>query len=297
MATILILGADGQVGRELAARAARASVATHAARRSDVDITDSAQVRAALARTKPSLVVNAAAYTAVDRAEAEPKQAFLVNAGGAGIVAAACAAAGVALLHLSTDYVFDGTKPAAYTEDDPMAPLNVYGSSKADGETAVRRALPRHLILRTSWVYGVHGTNFLKTMLRLARERDELRVVADQRGSPTATADIAAAILAVARRLDTGTVPWGTWHFAGTGVTTWHGFAAEIVEAQGTGGRRPAVVPITSADYPQAATRPANSVLDSSRFARAFGVRAADWRTRTREVVAALAADALAGAP
>jgi dTDP-4-dehydrorhamnose reductase len=295
---ILVLGADSQVARELAARAALAAIAVSAARRCDVDITEAAQVRSAIARTSPSLVVNAAAYTAVDRAETEVAQAVLVNATGAGIVAAACAAADVPLLHLSTDYVFAGTKATAYTEDDPVAPLNVYGRSKAEGETAVRGTLARHLILRTSWVYGAHGANFLKTILRLARDRQELRVVADQHGCPTATADIAEAILAAARRIAEGTAPWGTWHFAGTGVTTWHGFAAEIVGAQAaTAGRRPAVVPIASAEYPQAATRPANSALDSARFARVFGLRAADWRARTREVVAVLAADALTAAP
>ena len=195
----------------------------------------------------------------------------------------------IPLLHVSTDYVFDGTKATAYVEDDPIAPLGVYGRSKAEGEAAVRRVLEHHVILRTSWVYGVYGANFLKTVLRLARERDELRIVADQRGCPTGTADIAEAILAIAPPLARREPVWGTYHFAGQGVTTWHGFASEIVDAQAADHQpAPAVVPISTAEYPTAAQRPANSELDSSRFAATFGIKAKDWRERTRQVTAAL---------
>ena len=288
-ATILVLGADSQVGLELGARARQLGVPLHAARRGEVDIVDAAQVGAAIARISPSLLVNTAAYTDVDRAEVEIDEAFRANATGPGIVAAQCAQARVALLHISTDYVFDGAKPTAYTEDDPVAPLNVYGRSKAEGETAVRRSLARHVILRTSWIYGIYGTNFLKTMMRLARERDELRIVDDQRGSPTGSADIAEAILGIARRVAADESAWGTYHFAGAGVTSWHGFAAEIVAAQAAvTDRRPDVVAIATCEYPRPARRPANSALDCSRFVQTFGVRAADWRERTRGVVAAL---------
>jgi dTDP-4-dehydrorhamnose reductase len=287
--TLLVLGADGQVARELCARAAELGIAARAVRRREVDITDAAQLRAAIAGTAPSLVVNTAAYTNVDRAETDSEAAFAVNGAAPGLVAVACGDAGVPLVHLSTDYVFDGTKPTAYLEDDPVAPINVYGGSKAQGEQAVRHALARHVILRTSWVYGSYGSNFLKTVLRLARDQAELRIIADQRGCPTATIDIADAILAIARRIAGADVPWGTYHFAGSGVTTWHGFASEIVDAQApVTGRRPAVTAITASSYPQPARRPANSELDSSRFARMFGCRAADWRMRVRGVVAAL---------
>ena len=206
---------------------------------------------------------------------------------GARTLAEAAAAVGAPILHLSTDYVFDGSKAGAYTEDDALAPLNVYGRSKADGGAAVRAANPRHLILRTSWVYGRYGRNFLKTMLRFAAERDRLRVVADQRGCPTASADIAEAILAVhavlARGDDAAT---GTFHFAGTGVTSWHGFAEAIVAAQAAyTGRRPPVDAIATADHPTAARRPANSQLNSSCFAKAFGMRARSWREQVEEVI------------
>ncbi len=210
---------------------------------------------------------------------------------GQELIAMAAARAGAAILQLSTDYVFDGSKAGAYDEDDPIAPLGVYGRTKAEGEARVREANPPHVILRTAWVYGRYGANFLKTMLRLAAERDRLRVVADQRGCPTATADIAEAILAVDAALLREPEVAGTFHFAGDGVTSWHGFAQAIVAAQERfTGREPPVEAITTADYPTPARRPANSALDSSRFAARFGYRAAPWRQRAQEVVVTLAA-------
>lgn len=289
MSPILVFGGEGQLGRELTARAAQAGVSLVGLRRSQADIADGEAVRSILAKISPSLVVNAAAYTKVDRAEAEPDEAFLANATGAGVIAAACSAGNRPLVHISTDYVFDGAKPTAYTEADPICPLGVYGKSKAAGEAAVRDACGHHVILRTSWVYGVYGTNFLKTIMRLAQESDELRIVTDQRGCPTGTKDIADAILAIAPRLVAGENVWGTYHFAGSGVTSWHGFAVEIVEAQAKiTNRRPNVVAITTAEYPTPAKRPANSELDSSLFVATFGYRAVAWRQRTREVVSAL---------
>jgi dTDP-4-dehydrorhamnose reductase len=234
-------------------------------------------------------VVNAAAYTKVDLAETEIEAARRGNEIGPGVLAATCAAAGVPLVHISTDYVFDGSQQGAYRESDPIAPLGVYGRTKAAGETAVRAALPEHIILRTSWVYGAFGNNFLKTMLRLAATKDELRVVADQRGCPTSTRDIAAAILALAPRLIAREKVWGTYHFAGTGVTTWHGFATGIVAAQAPlTGRKPPVVPITTAEFPTAARRPANSELDCGLFAKTFGFRARRWEDETDATVRAL---------
>ena len=203
----------------------------------------------------------------------------------------ACNAAGIPLVHISTDYVFDGTKPTAYVETDPVAPASSYGRSKEAGERALRSAAPRHVILRTSWVYGEFGHNFLKTMLRLAATRDELRIVADQRGCPTSTLDLAEAILSIAPRLIAGEDVWGTYHFAGSGVTTWHGFASRIVAAQAPlTGRSPRVTPITTAEYPLPARRPANSELDCGLFARTFGIRARPWTEETDRITRALSA-------
>jgi len=289
MPPILVFGANGQLGRELSARAAAAGSALSAIGRAEADITDELAVKSVINRISPALVINAAAFTQVDRAESAAREAFCANEAGPRILAAACAAAKLPLVHISTDYVFDGTKPTPYREDDPVSPLGDYGQSKAAGEQAVRAELTRHVILRTSWVYGVYGTNFLKTMIRLAADRDELRVVADQRGCPTGTADIADALLRIAPLLAAGEPLWGTYHFAGSGATTWHGFAVEIVEAQAKfTNRHPNVIPITTAEYPTPAKRPANSVLDSSRFAATFGFHAADWRERTWQVVSEL---------
>ncbi|WP_246725635.1 dTDP-4-dehydrorhamnose reductase [Beijerinckia sp. L45] len=288
---LLVFGAAGQLGREVMALAAARDANAVGLARSAVDITDADAVARAIADAKPRLIVNCAAYTAVDRAETEPELAAAINATGAGVLAQAADRAGIPILHISTDYVFDGSKTGAYREDDPIAPLGIYGRTKAEGEALVR-AVPRHVILRTAWVYGEYGNNFLKTMLRLARERDQLRVVADQRGCPTATIDIAEAIFAVDALLqapESGGQGFGTYHFAGTGATTWHGFAQAIVEAQaGHTGKSPPVAPITTADFPTPAKRPANSELDSSLFAKTFAYRAAYWPLRMRQVIETL---------
>jgi dTDP-4-dehydrorhamnose reductase len=297
MKPLLVFGAKGQIASELidlaGSRAIECVGLTHEA----ADITDPAALAAALRDIRPRLVVNAAAYTAVDRAESEEPLAHLVNAVGAGNIAKAAAEAEIPLIHLSTDYVFDGSKPAPYLETDPIAPLGAYGRTKAEGEAKVRAANPRHIILRTAWVYGRFGHNFLKTMLRLAREREELRIVADQVGCPTATQDIAEAILAIDQAIQNGENRFGTYHFAGSTAATWHEFASSIVETQAkTTGLRPAVTAITTADYPTPARRPANSRLDSSLFTDVFGYRAQDWRTRTSETISALIDQGQAGA-
>jgi dTDP-4-dehydrorhamnose reductase len=286
---ILLFGGNGQLGRELTALAEMRGMPLRALSRAEADIAEPQTVAEAVAAAQPSLVVNAAAYTAVDKAESEPAEAARANATGPAVLSEACARAGLPLVHVSTDYVFDGTKAGPYVEDDPVAPLGVYGRTKADGEAAVRSRLPRHLILRTSWIYGVHGRNILKTVLRLAQEQDELRFVADQRGCPTSTADIAEAILLAAPRLAAGEPVSGTYHFAGTGATTWHDFVRHAVAVQAElTGRRPRVVPIATAEYPTLARRPANSELDSSRFAAAFGLRAQPWQARVESAVRAL---------
>lgn len=285
-APIAVFGAGGQLGRELIELAARRGANAVGFTRAEVDIADAAAVGAALTRARPRLVVNAAAFTAVDKAESDVEGARAGNATGPQALARAACAIDVPLVHFSTDYVFDGAKPDAYRESDPVAPLGVYGASKELGERLVRAAAPKHIIIRTAWVYGIHGANFLKTMLRLAGERGELRVVADQRGCPTATIDLAEAVLAIDRTIAAGSTPWGTWHFAGTGVATWHEFAGEIVAAaEPFTGKRPQVTPIASAEYPTPARRPKNSELDSANFTRVFGYAAAPWRERTRETV------------
>ena len=286
---ILLFGGDGQLGREMARVSAARAVPLVALSRAQGDITDAAAVAEAIKRHDPSIVINAASYTKVDLAETEAEAAHAANAVGPGIVAAACARAGVPMIHISTDYVFDGSKPGPYVEEDAIAPINSYGRSKAVGERAVRDTTPLHVIIRTSWIYGEFGTNFLKTMLQLAAARDELRIVADQRGCPTSTPDLADALLAIAPQLLGGKGIWGTYHFAGSGVTTWHGFASRIVAAQAPlTGRAPRVTPITTAEFPRPARRPANSELDCSLIARVYGIRGRPWTEETDAITRSL---------
>jgi dTDP-4-dehydrorhamnose reductase len=286
---ILVFGAEGQLGHEVMALAKSRGIEVCGQSHPQADITDFSAVEAAISTVKPRLVLNAAAYTAVDRAESEPEAAYAANVTGAEVVARAAAARRLPVIHVSTDYVFDGSKAGAYVETDPIAPLGVYGKTKAEGEARVREENPRHVILRTAWVYGRFGANFLKTILRLSREREELRIVADQYGCPTATQDLAEAIFAVDRAWARGLEAAGTYHFAGTGVTSWQGFASVIVEAQAqASGPRPKVTPISTADYPTLARRPANSALNSDLFATVFGYRAGPWQARARETIAML---------
>ena len=290
---LLVLGAGGQVGHELCRLAWPVGYSVAAFGHDGVDITQREAVFAAVARERPDIVINAAAYTAVDRAESEPEIAWASNCTGPANLAAACHDAAIPLIHLSTDYVFDGSRAGAYREDDPVKPLGVYGESKEAGDRAVRAALARHVILRTAWVYSAHGHNFVKTMLRLGQERPVLRVVADQIGSPTSAADIAAAIGTIVQQLNAGNSLWGTYHFAGAGAVSWHGFAEAIFalasQWNSTGrGPPPRVEAITTADYPTPARRPANSVLDCCRIGEAFGIVPRPWREALGEVIGEL---------
>jgi dTDP-4-dehydrorhamnose reductase len=272
---LAVFGAAGQLGAALARVGEHRGVAVIGFHRAGADIADAAAVGAALVEADADVAVNAAAYTAVDKAESEPEMAFAVNRDGAANVAAAAAHAGIPVIHISTDYVFDGTKAAAYVEDDPIAPVGIYGRSKAEGEAAVCAANPHAVILRTAWVYGVEGANFVKTMLRLGAERDVLRIVDDQRGCPTFADDLAGGIVSVAGNLGER---WGTYHLSGGGETTWFGFAGAIfAEAARLGARTPRLEPITTADYPTPAKRPANSVLDCTKAKRTFGVELPPW--------------------
>jgi len=286
MTQLLILGAQGQVGRALVTRARQAGIRCDALGRLECDVVDWVGVERVV---KPGhVVVNCAAYTAVDRAEAEAEAAYRVNSVGAGNVAAACAANGVPLVHLSTDYIFDGESEKPAREDDPPRPLNVYGQSKLAGEIAVRQRLKAHIILRSSWIFSAHGQNFVKTILRLANTQSPLRVVDDQIGGPTSADDVVKAILDIlACTAKSDFAQWGTYHFAGAPPASWCEFARVIVAQSGSGA---VVVPIATIDHRSPACRPLNSVLDCSRISRVFGIKQPDWRAALGNVLEALRA-------
>lgn len=275
---VLIVGRSGQVATELRALLPDAI----ALEPPDLDISRADSVAASIAAHRPDIVVNAAAYTAVDRAESEPALAYAINADGPAFLGAATAQAGIPVLHMSTDYVFDGTKGAPYTEADTPNPLGVYGASKLAGEQRLRAANARATTLRTAWVCSAHGANFVKTMLRLAAERPVLRVVADQHGAPTFAADLARAIVALLPRLvaaPAGDPRFGVFHFAGAPHTTWHGFATAIMAGLAARGHAaPPVDAITTADYPTPTRRPADGRLDTTRAATILGLEPPDWR-------------------
>ncbi|SKC63648.1 dTDP-4-dehydrorhamnose reductase [Paraburkholderia hospita] len=291
--TILLTGANGQVGFELM-RSLQGLGTLVALDRSRLDLADLDQVRAVTRQIKPTLIVNAAAYTAVDRAESEPELAMLVNGKAPGVLAEEAKRLGAAIIHYSTDYVFDGAKSGPYVEDDMVNPQNAYGRSKLAGERAVAEAGGAHLVLRTSWVYGRRGSNFLLTMLRLAAERPELRIVADQYGAPTWCASIAsltAHVVAQARAVaardaaDWWSEKSGTYHLTASGSTSWFGFAEAIFELAALE-CPPKVVPIATSDYPLPAKRPANSRLLNDKLAGAFGLIPPDWRDALRQALA-----------
>lgn len=291
MSRILITGAAGQVGTSLIERSWAASQRVLAADRSALDIVDADQVQKFLRDVRPDYVINAAAYTAVDKAEEESALAYAVNRDGARNLAEGCRETGAILIHLSTDYVFDGAATTPYREDSPTAPQGVYGASKLAGEEAVRATLERHVILRLSWVFSEHGSNFLKTMLRLAASNAELRVVDDQQGCPTYAGHAAAAVAAVVAR-SVEQSEWGTFHFCDAPATTWHGFASEIVSCARE--QHPVVTekitPVTTAEFPTPAARPAYSVLDCSKLAASYGIRQHDWKDGIQTALSAIAA-------
>jgi dTDP-4-dehydrorhamnose reductase len=277
-----ILGAHGQVGCALAALARKENVPHRAFGRADCDITDRLAVKRAVAGSR--MVVNCAAYTAVDRAESDAHAAYRVNSLGAENIAAACAAEGIPLVHLSTDYVFAGASSRPATEDDPPQPLNVYGRSKLDGELKVRERLASHILLRTSWVFSAYGPNFVKRILHRARSQSELRVVNDQIGGPTAADDLAVAILRMADHCkEPGFRDWGTYHFSGAPPVSWYDFACAVLADFGA-----PVLPVATKDFPTAARRPPNSVLDCSQTLRVFGIAQPDWRSALSGVRAAV---------
>jgi dTDP-4-dehydrorhamnose reductase len=283
---ILVVGQSGQVARALAELGEASPHESTGLGRPDLDLTRPGSIDTAMARVSPDIVINASAYTAVDAAESDQAAAFALNRDAVGDLARITARASVPLLHISTDYVFDGTKSGAYTEDDPVAPTGVYGSSKLEGERAAAEN-PAHFILRTAWVYSPFGKNFVKTMLRLASDRDAVGVVADQIGNPTSAADIAAGLLAVAEQAQDA--PFGVYHLAGTGEGSWADLAECIFAASAAaGGPLAEVNRIATTDYPTPARRPANSRLDCGKFKSVFKINPPAWQDSVRDVTTRL---------
>jgi len=289
---LVVTGREGQVSRSLAERASGSDIDVVLLGRPELDLAgDSVSIVEAAEAARPDVIVSAAAYTQVDKAESERELAFAVNEAGARAIAQAASRLGVPLVHLSTDYVFDGSKASSYVEEDPTGPTGVYGASKLAGEQAVLSEHLNSVVLRTAWVYSPFGSNFVKTMLRLAGDRDEIGVVADQRGNPTSALDIADGILGVARNLLTSGHPdfRGLFHMTASGEASWAEFAEAIFAASlEAGGPAARVRPIQTADYPTAARRPANSRLDSGKLERIHGVRLPDWHPSLNKVVSRL---------
>lgn len=292
---VFVAGAEGQVARALVERGKERGIAVLAVGRPELDLAAFAGLSPRAIDFAPTVVVNAAAYTAVDKAESEEDAAFAVNAAGAGALARAAAERDLPVIHISTDYVFDGTKASPYVETDATAPTGAYGRSKLSGEDQVIAAAKKHVILRTAWVTSPFGHNFIKTMLRLAGERDRLAVVADQHGSPTSALDLADAILTIAETIARdgwNDVHGGIFHAAGSGETTWHGLAEAVFAASAAhGGPSVPVDAITTAEFPTPAKRPANSRLDCSKLARVFGIHMPHWRDATERCVERLLAE------
>jgi dTDP-4-dehydrorhamnose reductase len=284
---VLVTGGAGQVGIELLRLQWPDSVELYAPLREELDITSADSVRSCFAAHAPQSVINLAAYTAVDKAEEEVAAAFLINAQGPAFLAEAARLANVPILHVSTDYVFDGSADRPYRESDATAPINAYGASKLAGELAVRAANPHSVILRTAWVLSAHRSNFVKTMLRLGATNPSLRVVADQHGCPTSARDIAETLQRIAlRAMDDPATPWGTYHFVNSGETSWHGLAKHIFDFQGM--PRPDVEAIPTSAYPTPARRPANSRLDTSLITEKFGIKPRPWPEAVDEILAEL---------
>lgn len=278
---ILIIGNKGQLGWALERSAEDNDIKTIGVDLPELDMTRAKAINQLVARERWAAVINAAAYTAVDKAESDADTAFAVNRDGVAHLADACREQNFPLIHISTDYVFNGTGTSPYTPDDPIDPLGIYGQSKADGEKALRERLDRHLIIRTSWLYGIYGNNFVKTMLRLARERKELRIVADQYGCPTYAGDLAEAIIKIIKQgLKNHASPWGTVHYCNRGIVSWHQLAQQAIQSASRYEkfRVEKIVPIKTDEYPTPAPRPAYSALDCTRFSASFGIETVDWK-------------------
>lgn len=280
---VLVTGASGQLGQALqSVKAGYGQIEFHFAASAEADITNPEALQALFERTKPDFCINAAAYTAVDKAESEPEKARAVNVAGARNLAGICRKTNCTLVHVSTDFVFDGSKSVPYKEDDPTNPQGIYGLTKRDGELEIARGLERYFIVRTSWVYSQFGHNFMKTMLRLAGERKEISVVNDQIGAPTYAVDLAHALLAIAC---SGKTAYGIYHYSNSGIASWCDFAAEIFRLSES---RVTLHAIPTSSFPTPAKRPAYSVLDTSRTRLVFGIEIRDWKQALAEAVKAV---------
>ncbi|WP_250657375.1 dTDP-4-dehydrorhamnose reductase [Alkalimarinus coralli] len=282
---ILITGAKGQVGTDIVIEAEKRGHEVYGFASSELDITNKDIVDGQLTKIKPDVVINAAAYTAVDKAEAEQEKAYAVNEAGVKNLAEICKTLDIPLFHISTDYVFDGEKKEPYVETDTPNPTSVYGASKLAGEVALQQIWNKHIILRVSWVFGEHGNNFVKTMLRLSESRDELSVVNDQYGAPTAAKSIAGCLLNIIEKSKFGVTgfPWGVYHYQSDPCVTWYGFAEEIFSQASEKkwrGRRVKLKAISSGQFPTPVKRPGNSKLDGEKIQRVLGVQAADWKSQ-----------------
>lgn len=288
---ILVSGGLGQVGSALAAMGKERGLKLFSLSRAELDITDHSSIAAAVRKYQPEILINAAAYTAVDKAESRGADAYMINEIGTALLADACVAADIPMLHLSTDYVFDGSKEGAYVEEDPLNPLSIYGKSKAAGESALRRRVERHIILRTSWVFGTQGNNFVKSIVRLAKDRGQLEVIADQFGGPSSARGIATALLEIAIRImQSGDVTWGTYHYCEKPYVSWFHFATEIVESAaqlGVLSNSVEIFPVTSSQYGSKAQRPANSRLDTTKFESQFDLVVPAWYDSITDVIEA----------
>lgn len=285
---LLITGAKGQLGTELMHQCPESGFGVCPVDLPEVDITSPDQIREAIHSVNADIVINCAAYTQVDKAESQDLLAYKINSLGPAILAHVCSDAKIPLIHISTDFVFDGCKQSPYLETDPIGPISVYGKSKAVGEAVVERILSRHIILRTSWLYALQGRNFVRTILRLGAEKDTVRVVSDQLGSPTCAADLAEAVLTLAEAIRTqGEIAWGTYHYCGKGVISWHDFAQAILDIAEPviPLKTSRVDPITTDQYPTPAKRPAYSALNCDKIRNAFGITPKPWRESLEKTI------------
>jgi dTDP-4-dehydrorhamnose reductase len=285
---LLIIGSKGQLGSELVGNCKRNHFSFLGLDLPEFDITDTSQVEKTLADFKPSIIINASGYTKVDEAETEPKIAFSVNSDGPANLAVSCNKFRIPVIHVSTDYVFDGTKGQPYFESDPVSPLGIYGKSKEEGENKIRSIIKQHIILRTSWLYGLNGNNFVKTMLRLGKEKEIIKVVSDQFGCPTSATDLAETVVNISKQISGNhKFSWGTYHYCGHGVTTWYKFAKTIFEIANhyQNYKVSSVRAITTAQYPTRAKRPAFSALDCSLVKKHFGINTKPWQESLKKTI------------
>jgi len=285
---LLIVGSKGQLGSELVRECKENNFKFLALDLPEFNIADSFQVEKTLADFMPSIVINASAYTNVNKAETEPEISFSVNSNGPANLAICCKKNRISIIHISTDYVFDGTKGKPYFESDPVSPLGVYGKSKEEGERRLRSMLERHIILRTSWLYSAYGNNFVKTMLSLANEKESIKVVSDQYGCPTCAADLAETVVDISKQItQSHKVAWGTYHYCGHGIITWHKFAKAIFEIAGQyhSYKVSSVEAITTAQYPTRTKRPSFSALDCSLIKKHFGINTKPWQESLEKTI------------